>query len=55
MPTTQERTLSVNKRQILIVDDEQINSMMLGANLENEYEVLYASDKSTFGVNLVFL
>ena len=44
MPTTQERTLSANKRQILIVDDEQINSMMLGANLENEYEVLYASD-----------
>ena len=44
MPTTQKQTLSANKRQILIVDDEQINSMMLGANLENEYEVLYASD-----------
>lgn len=44
MPTTQKPALSANKRQILIVDDEQINSMMLGANLENEYEVLYASD-----------
>ena len=36
MPTTQERTLSANKRQILIVDDEQINSMMLGARREDE-------------------
>ena len=44
MQPTQKPALSANKRQILIVDDEQINSMMLGANLENEYEVLYASD-----------
>ena len=42
MSNVQEQTLSANKRQILVVDDEQVNALLLGANLESEYEVLYA-------------
>ena len=32
------------KRLILVADDEMINRELLGAVLENEYEVLYAAD-----------
>ena len=32
------------KRYLLIVEDEQINQMILGDALKNEYEILYASD-----------
>jgi diguanylate cyclase (GGDEF)-like protein len=32
------------KRQILVVDDEQINREILGFMLQDEYDVLYASD-----------
>ena len=32
------------KRQILVVDDEQINREMLGFMLEQDYDVLYAED-----------
>ncbi len=34
------------KRQILIVEDEEINQMILGHMLQDDYEVLYASDGS---------
>ena len=42
MPNVQEHTLSANRRKVLVVDDEQVNALLLGANLESEYEVLYA-------------
>ena len=32
------------KKKILVVDDEQINQLMLSRILENDYEVLLASD-----------
>ena len=32
------------KRQILVVDDEQINREILGFMLQDEYDVLYAAD-----------
>ena len=35
---------SGGKRQILVVDDEQINREMLGFMLSQDYEVLYAAD-----------
>ena len=42
MPNVQEQTISANRRKVLVVDDEQVNALLLGANLESEYEVLYA-------------
>ena len=42
MSNVQGQTLSANKRKVLVVDDEQVNALLLGANLESEYEVLYA-------------
>ena len=35
---------SGGKRQILVVDDEQINREMLGFMLSQDYEVHYAAD-----------
>ncbi|MBP5749181.1 MAG: EAL domain-containing protein, partial [Firmicutes bacterium] len=35
---------STGKRQILVVDDEQINREILGFMLEQDYDVLYAED-----------
>ncbi|MBQ9663681.1 MAG: EAL domain-containing protein [Oscillospiraceae bacterium] len=47
MSNNQEQTPSPNNKPlILIVDDEQINAMILGANLEKEYNLLYAADGS---------
>ncbi|MBR6114896.1 MAG: EAL domain-containing protein [Oscillospiraceae bacterium] len=45
MLKSHEKIYSVNgKRQILIVDDEQINREILGMTLEDDYDVLYAAD-----------
>lgn len=45
MPKNHEKFHSTNgKRQILIADDELINREILGHILQNEYEILYASD-----------
>ncbi|MBQ9328975.1 MAG: response regulator [Solobacterium sp.] len=34
----------LNRRLVLVVDDQEINRELLGAILENEYDVLFASD-----------
>ena len=34
------------KRQVLIVDDEEINRNLLGNLLENDYELIYANNGS---------
>ena len=41
-----DRFISANeyKRHVMIVDDEEINRLMLGNILENEYEVVYANN-----------
>ncbi|MBR5426088.1 MAG: response regulator [Clostridiales bacterium] len=41
-----DRFISANeyKRRVMIVDDEEINRLMLGNILENEYEVVYANN-----------
>ena len=45
MQNTLEQFRTANgKRQILIADDEIINREILGAMLENEYEILFACD-----------
>ena len=44
MSTNQEQASPNNRRLILVVDDEQVNAMNLGAILESEYKVLYASN-----------
>lgn len=45
MLKSHEKFHSANgKRQILIVDDEQVNRELLGAILQDEYEILYAED-----------
>ena len=44
MSTNQEQASPNNRRLILVVDDEQVNAMILGAILESEYKVLYASN-----------
>ena len=43
-PTDEDAEILNLKRHILIVEDEHINQMILGNMLENDYEVLYASN-----------
>ncbi|MBR4150233.1 MAG: amino acid permease [Firmicutes bacterium] len=43
-PKDEDAEIMNLKRQILIVEDEQINQMILGNMLEENYEVFYASD-----------
>ena len=43
-PTDEDAEILNLKRHILIVEDEHINQMILGNMLEEDYEVLYASD-----------
>ncbi len=43
-PTSESADILNLKRLILIAEDEQINQMILGNMLQEEYEVLYASD-----------
>ena len=45
MLKSHEQFHSVNgRRQLLVVDDEAVNREILGAYLEDEYEILYAAD-----------
>ena len=44
IPDGEDAEIMRLKHQILIVEDERINQMMLGNMLEDEYDVLYASD-----------
>ena len=44
LPTHESSDILNLKRLILIVEDEEINQMILGNMLQEEYEVLYASD-----------
>ena len=45
MLKSHEKFHSANgKRQILIVDDEQVNRELLGAILSDEYEIIYAEN-----------
>ncbi len=43
-PTADEQIILNVVKKVLIVEDEPVNQMMLGTALQDEYEVLYASD-----------
>ena len=43
-PSPDEQIILNVVKKVLIVEDEPVNQMMLGAALQEEYEVLYASD-----------
>ena len=44
LPTHESSDILSLKRLVLIAEDEEINQMILGSMLQEEYEVLYASD-----------
>ncbi len=43
-PEDEDAEIMNLKRKVLIVEDEEINQMILGSMLEDDYEILYASD-----------